>query len=41
MSIINNTSAKMLQLNTDPYFFMEVFQEIKAEGKSRDKDLDH
>lgn len=40
MSIINNTSAKMLQLNADPHFFTEVFQELKDEGESRDKDLD-
>uniref|UniRef100_A0A4W5Q306 Uncharacterized protein n=1 Tax=Hucho hucho TaxID=62062 RepID=A0A4W5Q306_9TELE len=33
LSIINNTSAKMLQLNADPYFFTEVFQELKNEGK--------
>ncbi|XP_010901234.2 cyclin-dependent kinase 5 activator 2b [Esox lucius] len=40
VNIINNTSAKMLQLNADPHFFTQVFQELKDEGESKDKDLD-
>ncbi|KAJ8012870.1 hypothetical protein DPEC_G00047370 [Dallia pectoralis] len=40
MDIINNTSGKMLQLNADPHFFTQVFQELKDEGESKDKDLD-
>lgn len=34
LDIINRNSAKMLQLNSDPHFFTEVFQELKDVGET-------
>ncbi|KAJ8392669.1 hypothetical protein AAFF_G00073430 [Aldrovandia affinis] len=37
LQVIDKMSAKMLQINSDPHFFTEVFQDLKNEGESRDK----
>uniref|UniRef100_A0A674MRC4 Uncharacterized protein n=1 Tax=Takifugu rubripes TaxID=31033 RepID=A0A674MRC4_TAKRU len=34
LRIINRMSAKMLQLNADPHFFTEVFQDLKNQRES-------
>ncbi|XP_062311766.1 cyclin-dependent kinase 5 activator 2b [Osmerus eperlanus] len=39
LTIIDRMSAKMLQLNSDPHFFTEVFQDLKEEG-DRDNSVD-
>ncbi|KAG9329272.1 hypothetical protein JZ751_006290, partial [Albula glossodonta] len=36
LKIIDKMSAKMLQINSDPHFFTEVFQDLKNEAESRD-----
>ncbi|KAG9349252.1 hypothetical protein JZ751_027695 [Albula glossodonta] len=36
LQVINKMSAKMLEINSDPHFFTEVFQDLKNEGESRD-----
>ncbi|XP_048390672.1 cyclin-dependent kinase 5 activator 1-like [Stegostoma tigrinum] len=36
LSIIGQMSAKMLQINSDPHYFTEVFQDLKNEASSRD-----
>ncbi|XP_026989191.1 cyclin-dependent kinase 5 activator 2a [Tachysurus fulvidraco] len=36
LRIIDKMSAKMLQINADPHFFTEVFQDLKNEGGSKD-----
>ncbi|KAG7464137.1 hypothetical protein MATL_G00184060 [Megalops atlanticus] len=36
LKVIDKMSAKMLQINSDPHFFTEVFQDLKNEGESRD-----
>ncbi|XP_060683786.1 cyclin-dependent kinase 5 activator 1-like [Hemiscyllium ocellatum] len=36
LSIIGEMSAKMLQINSDPHYFTEVFQDLKNEASSRD-----
>ncbi|KAL0190685.1 hypothetical protein M9458_013383, partial [Cirrhinus mrigala] len=36
LRIIDKMSAKMLQINSDPHFFTEVFQDLKNEGGSSD-----
>lgn len=33
LSIIQGLSAKMLQINSDPHFFTQVFQDLKNEGE--------
>lgn len=43
LSVIDNISDKMLQINMDPHFFTEVFQELKGECETKDakgSDLD-
>lgn len=43
LSVIENISDKMLQINIDPHFFTEVFQELKGESETKDakgSDLD-
>lgn len=40
LRIINRMSAKMLQLNADPHFFTEVFQELKNQRDSSESNLD-
>lgn len=34
LEVIDKMSAKMLQINSDPQFFTEVFQDLKNEGES-------
>ncbi|CAI9553996.1 unnamed protein product [Staurois parvus] len=36
LSIIDRMSAKMLQINSDPHYFTQVFQDLKNEGESRE-----
>ncbi|MEE6488898.1 hypothetical protein FKM82_015426 [Ascaphus truei] len=36
LSIIDRMSAKMLQINSDPHFFTQVFQDLKNEGEVRE-----
>ncbi|XP_069588846.1 cyclin-dependent kinase 5 activator 2 [Ranitomeya imitator] len=36
LSIIDRMSAKMLQINSDPHFFTQVFQDLKNEGETRE-----
>ncbi|CAJ1071362.1 cyclin-dependent kinase 5 activator 2b [Xyrichtys novacula] len=40
LGIIGRLSAKMLQLNADPHFFTEVFQDLKNQRESSDSNLD-
>lgn len=40
LRIINRLSAKMLQLNADPHFFTEVFQDLKNQRDSSESNLD-
>ncbi|XP_029386871.1 cyclin-dependent kinase 5 activator 1 [Echeneis naucrates] len=40
LRIINRLSSKMLQLNADPHFFTEVFQDLKNQRDSSDSNLD-
>ncbi|XP_054644152.1 cyclin-dependent kinase 5 activator 2b [Dunckerocampus dactyliophorus] len=40
LSIINRLSGKMLQLNADPHFFTEVFQDLKSQRNSSEASLD-
>ncbi|XP_051260705.1 cyclin-dependent kinase 5 activator 2b [Dicentrarchus labrax] len=40
LRIINRMSAKMLQLNADPHFFTEVFQDLKNQRDSSEANLD-
>ncbi|TKS67492.1 Cyclin-dependent kinase 5 activator 1 [Collichthys lucidus] len=40
LRIINRMSAKMLQLNADPHFFTEVFQDLKNQRDSSESNLD-
>ncbi|XP_030643032.1 cyclin-dependent kinase 5 activator 2b [Chanos chanos] len=35
LDVIDKMSCKMLQINTDPHFFTEVFQDLKNEGQSK------
>uniref|UniRef100_A0A674NK84 Cyclin-dependent kinase 5 activator 1 n=1 Tax=Takifugu rubripes TaxID=31033 RepID=A0A674NK84_TAKRU len=34
LEIINRMSGKMLQINTDPHFFTQVFADLKNETRS-------
>lgn len=36
LRVIDKMSAKMLQINSDPHFFTEVFQDLKHEGGPKD-----
>uniref|UniRef100_UPI00398E9622 cyclin-dependent kinase 5 activator 2a n=1 Tax=Pristiophorus japonicus TaxID=55135 RepID=UPI00398E9622 len=36
LAIIGQMSTKMLQINSDPHYFTEVFQDLKNESNSRD-----
>ncbi|XP_078407527.1 cyclin-dependent kinase 5 activator 1-like [Cetorhinus maximus] len=36
LTIIGQMSAKMLQINSDPHYFTEVFQDLKNESNTRD-----
>ncbi|XP_064167398.1 cyclin-dependent kinase 5 activator 1-like [Anguilla rostrata] len=36
LEVIDKMSPKMLQINSDPHFFTEVFQDLKNEGESGD-----
>ncbi|XP_078085271.1 cyclin-dependent kinase 5 activator 1-like [Mustelus asterias] len=36
LAIIGRMSAKMLQINSDPHYFTEVFQDLKNESSNRD-----
>ncbi|KAK9537379.1 hypothetical protein VZT92_005004 [Zoarces viviparus] len=40
LRIINRLSAKMLQLNADPQFFTEVFQDLKNQRDTSEANLD-
>ncbi|XP_028993244.1 cyclin-dependent kinase 5 activator 2b [Betta splendens] len=40
LRIINRMSAKMLQLNADPHFFTEVFQDLKNQRETVEANLD-
>lgn len=40
LRIIERLSAKMLQLNADPHFFTEVFQDLKNQRDSSESNLD-
>ncbi|XP_008291743.1 cyclin-dependent kinase 5 activator 1 [Stegastes partitus] len=40
LRIINRMSAKMLQLNADPHFFTEVFQDLKNQRETNESNLD-
>lgn len=40
LRIINRLSAKMLQLNADPHFFTEVFQDLKNQRELTEVNLD-
>ncbi|XP_020494118.1 cyclin-dependent kinase 5 activator 2b [Labrus bergylta] len=40
LRIISRLSAKMLQLNADPHFFTEVFQDLKNQRESSESNLD-
>ncbi|XP_068602760.1 cyclin-dependent kinase 5 activator 2b [Brachionichthys hirsutus] len=40
LRIINRMSAKMLQLNADPHFFTQVFQDLKNQRESSETNLD-
>ncbi|KAL7882248.1 hypothetical protein AOLI_G00090970 [Acnodon oligacanthus] len=35
LGVIDNLSGKMLQINMDPHFFTEVFQDLKNEGETK------
>ncbi|XP_072541078.1 cyclin-dependent kinase 5 activator 2b [Salminus brasiliensis] len=35
LGVIDNMSGKMLQINMDPQFFTEVFQDLKNEGETK------
>ncbi|XP_020794449.1 cyclin-dependent kinase 5 activator 1-like [Boleophthalmus pectinirostris] len=37
LDIINRMSGKMLQINTDPHFFTQVFADLKNESKKEDE----
>lgn len=37
LELINRLSGDMLQINTDPHFFTEVFQDLKNQGAVREK----
>uniref|UniRef100_A0A3P8WB01 Cyclin-dependent kinase 5 activator 1 n=1 Tax=Cynoglossus semilaevis TaxID=244447 RepID=A0A3P8WB01_CYNSE len=37
LEIINRMSAKMLQINTDPHFFTQVFADLKNESKKEEE----
>nr|AIM47937.1 CDK5R1 [Pantodon buchholzi] len=39
LSIINLMSAKMLQINSDPHFFTQVFADLKKESQSEESRL--
>ncbi|XP_018597059.1 cyclin-dependent kinase 5 activator 2b [Scleropages formosus] len=39
LRVIDNMSAKMLQINSDPHFFTEVFQDLKNEGETRETSI--
>ncbi|XP_043931152.1 cyclin-dependent kinase 5 activator 1-like [Protopterus annectens] len=36
LKVIDKMSAKMLQINADPHFFTQVFQDLKNEGEVKD-----
>ncbi|KAG8429239.1 hypothetical protein GDO86_017964 [Hymenochirus boettgeri] len=36
LNIINRMSPRMLQINSDPHYFTQVFQELKQEGETRE-----
>ncbi|KAM9805189.1 cyclin-dependent kinase 5 activator 1-like [Neosynchiropus ocellatus] len=40
LAIISRMSAKMLQLNADPHFFTEVFQDLKNQRDTSESNLD-
>ncbi|XP_047457456.1 cyclin-dependent kinase 5 activator 1-like [Mugil cephalus] len=40
LRIINRMSGKMLQLNADPHFFTEVFQDLKNQRDASESNLD-
>ncbi|XP_069010852.1 cyclin-dependent kinase 5 activator 2b [Embiotoca jacksoni] len=40
LRVINRLSAKMLQLNSDPHFFTEVFQDLKNQRDAVESNLD-
>ncbi|KAI4887466.1 hypothetical protein NFI96_014789 [Prochilodus magdalenae] len=40
LGVINNLSGKMLQINMDPHFFTEVFQDLKNEGETKKEGSD-
>ncbi|XP_056288391.1 cyclin-dependent kinase 5 activator 1-like [Pseudoliparis swirei] len=40
LRIINRLSAKMLQLNADPHFFTQVFQDLKNQRDTSEANLD-
>ncbi|XP_061697580.1 cyclin-dependent kinase 5 activator 2b [Syngnathoides biaculeatus] len=40
LSVIERLSGKMLQLNADPHFFTEIFQELKSQRDSSEANLD-
>ncbi|KAM9851307.1 cyclin-dependent kinase 5 activator 2b [Aulostomus maculatus] len=40
LGIINRLSGKMLQLNADPHFFTEVFQDLKNQRDASESNLD-
>ncbi|XP_037344862.1 cyclin-dependent kinase 5 activator 1-like [Pungitius pungitius] len=40
LRIVNRLSAKMLQLNADPHFFTEVFQDLKNQRDTSEANLD-
>ncbi|KAM9802898.1 cyclin-dependent kinase 5 activator 2b [Syngnathus typhle] len=40
LSIIERLSGKMLQLNADPHFFTEIFQELKGQRDCSEANLD-
>lgn len=37
LELINRLSGDMLQINSDPHFFTEVFQDLKNQGAVREK----
>lgn len=40
LELINRLSGDMLQINSDPHFFTEVFQDLKNQGAVRQKHSD-
>ncbi|XP_038646039.1 cyclin-dependent kinase 5 activator 1-like [Scyliorhinus canicula] len=36
LAIIGQMSSKMLQINSDPHYFTQIFQDLKSEASSRD-----